>query len=372
MRRILDHFLDVDGRIRVLKYEAVRLRSDDACAPAGFTASEVADRLPEAVSGTIERYRTIAAKLRKAMPIWASNVNRYFQEQLEQTQCGLAEVELGIDRARVVPPFPSLWLEWNTGAVDSSDMSAVGVYVQAHRVEKLPDRVASIAGHSFVETATFAIERPFDWFVFSEFFGQASSDPFRNPFRLGALVYHIDKEGRLVPFPDEEVAPNESPEFYSYQTPMDMNPDNVEDLRHLLWSFSLVMQLTFSFLNCANTELVEKPLTKDRRGRQRRRQRKPDEVRFHILKINPLEVKRRSPSSGTSDVKMPLHICRGHFKDFTEKGLFGRENLKKVFWTKAHERGRTKHGLVDKEYAVEPRDKTQPIRDEQEDQCPPS
>jgi hypothetical protein len=45
-----------------------------------------------------------------------------------------------------------------------------------------------------------------------------------------------------------------------------------------------------------------------------------------------------------------LHFVRGHFKDYSAKGLFGK--YKKVYWWDSQVRGEVKGGVVDKDYRV--------------------
>jgi hypothetical protein len=46
-----------------------------------------------------------------------------------------------------------------------------------------------------------------------------------------------------------------------------------------------------------------------------------------------------------------MHICRGHFKDFTEKGLFGDQKMKGTFWWHSYVRG-TPHRVMFKDYNI--------------------
>ena len=45
-----------------------------------------------------------------------------------------------------------------------------------------------------------------------------------------------------------------------------------------------------------------------------------------------------------------LHICRGHFKDFSNHGLFGK--YRGTYWWPMHTRGSSDNGLVVKDYRV--------------------
>jgi len=50
---------------------------------------------------------------------------------------------------------------------------------------------------------------------------------------------------------------------------------------------------------------------------------------------------------------LPLHITRGHFKDYRDgKGLFGK--YQGLFWWDQHVRGDPDNGVVLKDYHVDP------------------
>ncbi len=56
----------------------------------------------------------------------------------------------------------------------------------------------------------------------------------------------------------------------------------------------------------------------------------------------------REASDGT--LRTALHLCRGHFKSYDDRPLFGR--VKGRFWWSAHARGSISQGAVFKGYEV--------------------
>jgi len=69
------------------------------------------------------------------------------------------------------------------------------------------------------------------------------------------------------------------------------------------------------------------------------------------LEIDPMkEVLRTEGQVATVGLQKALHICRGHFKTYDEKPLFGR--LKGTFWWPQTLRGSANQGVVLKDYAV--------------------
>jgi hypothetical protein len=108
--------------------------------------------------------------------------------------------------------------------------------------------------------------------------------------------------------------------------------------------------LALSFLHCKNVRRVENvPPPKLDKAYQKRHGRPM--VRYYTLEIDPMkEILRREGRSEEVGLKKALHICRGHFADYTEKGLFGKH--KGVYWFDSHVRGTSKQGIVVKDYDV--------------------
>ena len=121
-------------------------------------------------------------------------------------------------------------------------------------------------------------------------------------------------------------------------------PPGLFDPHTLIYPFLFGLSL----LHCKNTELETiQPTAYNQRHLQRRF---PPLFRYHVLKVAP-NIKARGGRHGPSDLKVGLHICRGHFKKFEQKGLFGK--WKGLFWWDMHWRGDPGLGLVQKEYQVE-------------------
>ena len=115
--------------------------------------------------------------------------------------------------------------------------------------------------------------------------------------------------------------------------------------------------LALSFLHCRNVETEEARRRPRRKRQKRNRKRIPESgVRYHLLKIGPMtrrmdEASRAAGKDGC--LKTALHICRGHFKDYRERGLFGNADLRGRYWWPMHARGTTARGQVKKDYQVE-------------------
>lgn len=119
-------------------------------------------------------------------------------------------------------------------------------------------------------------------------------------------------------------------------------------------AFALIhpILLTFSFLHCKNITTGE--LEDERRPSDRSRDLRAGipEVKFKTIEIEPMrKVLATEGGIAQNGLKKALHICRGHFSEYSEeKPLFGKYSGR--FWIPAHVRGTTESGQVIKDYKV--------------------
>jgi hypothetical protein len=105
-------------------------------------------------------------------------------------------------------------------------------------------------------------------------------------------------------------------------------------------------------LTCKNITTIEhKPDVA--LNKKRARKGKPPLFTYHTLAIKP-SVKREGKEP--QDLwHNRIHLCRGHFKTYTEDApLLGR--LTGRYWWQPHVRGKNKDGIVMKDYSVNPED----------------
>lgn len=163
---------------------------------------------------------------------------------------------------------------------------------------------------------------------------------------IGELVILLDKQGNPIKFGHESGrgAMIHAVDSESLGMPSaDMGRNIIELCKPGL--------LALSLCNCKNvvTEVKEPPTKKNKRhikefGRPL--------TKFRTVKISDIFVKRAgSTTHGEMTGAVALHITRGHFADYTEKGLFGK--YKGRFWFGQHIRGNKKVGSVKHEYSVE-------------------
>lgn len=126
-----------------------------------------------------------------------------------------------------------------------------------------------------------------------------------------------------------------------------------EKLYSTFMSLAMPLALTFSFMNCKNVVVQDnqpRPLSQ----REIKAKQRPW-VTYKTLDINPMRrVLRTEGASEETGLKRAMHICRGHFANYSEeKPLFGR--LAGRFWIPSHIRGSIENGTVLKDYRVNPR-----------------
>lgn len=137
-----------------------------------------------------------------------------------------------------------------------------------------------------------------------------------------------------------------SPDSYIGMLALGDAPPDWEQRLGDLWPYLFALSL----INCKNTTLREQsPPPKLARAAAKRG--RPIH-RHHVLEIEPMrEVLRSEGQSDEVGLRRAVHICRGHFKDYREHGLFGRNHG--VYWWSQYARGSASEGIVTKDYAVQ-------------------
>jgi hypothetical protein len=115
--------------------------------------------------------------------------------------------------------------------------------------------------------------------------------------------------------------------------------------------------LSISFLHCRNVSLNDVTPPKHivrNKSAKRRGEQDYQPVAFKTLDIRPMrEILKREEQGAPQGEKTQraLHICRGHFKDYTEgRGLFGK--YKDTFWWADQVRGNKMEGVRIKDYRI--------------------
>jgi hypothetical protein len=106
-----------------------------------------------------------------------------------------------------------------------------------------------------------------------------------------------------------------------------------------------------SLMHCKNVDvkLVDPP---ERLSRKHERRHGRPLISYYVLDIKPM--RRILDSEGDAQTKglaHALHICRGHFKTYTEDApLFGKQVG--TYWWAAQARGKAEEGVIEKDYRI--------------------
>jgi hypothetical protein len=111
--------------------------------------------------------------------------------------------------------------------------------------------------------------------------------------------------------------------------------------------------LTLSFMSCKNIESVLTRESPHKLNVKRSSQGKPPLTKIYTLKIDGVKRLFQSQCGSNSLSKNSLHLCRGHFKDFSHgQGLFGKYTGR--YWWGSVLRGKKEYGEIIKDYQVTP------------------
>lgn len=131
--------------------------------------------------------------------------------------------------------------------------------------------------------------------------------------------------------------------------------DNEESFwRNILAWFLIIPLAAISFMHCKNV-VIHSDEVSPKLQKSRERRGKLPLFTFKTLEIKPMvKILRDEGESETKGLKHALHICRGHFKDFSNGPGLGRRHAKGIYWWNSQVRGNREVGAVIKDYKVSP------------------
>lgn len=137
---------------------------------------------------------------------------------------------------------------------------------------------------------------------------------------------------------------------YAHRVLRSMDTDAVIEMNEILINVESPFMFCLSLLHCRNVETVHVPPQPAPILKQRAKKGIPY-IQYKMLEVTPLRTVRQGGTrkDGTPEPKA-LHFVRGHFKDFSDKGLFGK--YKGVYWWDSQVRGDSAKGIIDKDYRV--------------------
>jgi len=117
-------------------------------------------------------------------------------------------------------------------------------------------------------------------------------------------------------------------------------------------AFLSILDVFLMLINCQNITYETKN-PPEKLNKKRREKSREEMVSYHVLNIAPTSPKKQTKNGATgAGEQRRVHLCRGHFKTYTEDApLFGRFTGR--FWWQHQVRGQDKSGIVHKDYHVE-------------------
>lgn len=283
----------------------------------------------------VSETRRLEQQLREAQVFDIQNVADYYHSFPREVKSWR-----DTDFPKVAPPFKSFFMEfrarqgWKQGTVMGH---AIGILSYAYDLEKgdtPPIDSSDFPGARWVVESTLFIEDEHRWGrtrAWTRLFSAAQ--PNGNLVRGQGTDRSV--RGTSLPAYLDNESLNDTPGFKEQMT---------GDVR-LAYYPSL---LALSFLHCKNVIVeTEEPQAKLSKSFQKKHGRPL--IKFHVLNIEPMKtVIKNEGQAEKLGLKRALHIVRGHFADYTEKGLFGRN--RGIYWFDQHARGTAEQGVVLKDY----------------------
>lgn len=296
----------------------------------------------------------IAESLRSATLILASNVAQYYYTGTDQEHWPWEAFP------NLAPPFETTFIEWRmpatvrlksgTTRLPQSRAGSFGVLLLSGEV---PTSFGEAPGY---QEARWQWVSGSKWLTtFYAFQTAGDHDPVLLPL---AGTFRINASGRF--WRGSSLAGGEGdPEVGSADVAYAIGPmakawaaqDGISE-REFAERYServIPALLTLSFMHCKNVKLVDHAPSEKLTTKRLRSGSPP--LKYKTLEIEPMkQVLRSQGNSEQTGLKRALHICRGHFKDYREHGLFGK--LKAVFWWDQAIRGSISGGAVVKDYSI--------------------
>lgn len=263
------------------------------------------------------------AKLAQAQVFEISSVADYFYAGTDQEQW-----DVFADFPCVMPPYDCLWLEYAVPPTIRSEGRVldticrglkVGVFVNTQKT------VTPTGGKALVQGLT----------VFLEQFGKIVGPSMTS-------CWSVDDQGKAVSL-------NPESGNVLYVASHAAHDESCVESQQAYMTFGYPALLAISFLNCRNVQVLDHA-PEPGMARAHRKKHGLGLTKFKTLEISQVKRVLQSASSASGgDLKVALHMCRGHFKNYNERPLFGKH--KGMYWWGPAIRGTGPHAVI-KDYAV--------------------
>jgi hypothetical protein len=227
----------------------------------------------------------------------------------------------------VAPPFERMFIEFqNRRGKDMLALDSWGVLIEGERTDDGWELNAALVGELQKGKPFGPLVR---WVAFTDREGLLRRQPFAAEEEVEGYGTVLVRGHSIPGVPDEAT--------YEF----------VNDLVLYLCSAFF----TLSLMHCKNVDVrqVDPP---ERLSRKHERRHGRPLASYYVLSVKPIgRVLDTEGEAQTKGLAHALHICRGHFKTFTEDApLFGKRVG--TYWWEAQVRGKAEEGVVEKDYRV--------------------
>jgi hypothetical protein len=310
--------------------------------------------------------------MRKAQVINADNISHYYYIDNDRERWSLTD-----HFPNIVPPFPVTWVEWKHphkivsevyGEIELPIQSGIREGLLVDRYDLQDDLTNTPAQHikEAFEEEVGDKGPPLRWIcsgVPFRYFDEDLEIQGEIPFYM--MWFWGIQENGLIWFSKEH---GEKPMLGARFIPEGMTKMTPEFANVLITSDGALDRhtvdiafLTFSFMHCKN--VVREEIGPGTRNYVKRNRHNVPRIKQTVLKVVPMkEYTRHIRATGNIQYytggRVPVHIRRGHFRDYTKKGLFGKH--KGIFWFDMTTVGVSKDGKIEKTYVIETKNSNEP------------
>lgn len=258
--------------------------------------------------------------------VLADNVAQYYFQNTEHAWT------LG-DFPVVSPPFRSTWMEFARpqGVEWSTAISRWAIWIIGDEVPMEQPWDDSSSAFQLCRGWNFELEDKPRWLMRCVLYAKMRDDD-RCAGPLATYLLALNNQGEI-----------EGHDFMDYA--VEKLHDGI-DFRALFHT----ALLTLSLMHCKNVTAEPCSPSQGASKKWKKEHGKPL-AQYKVLNIEPMKtVLRREGSSDSQGLTHALHICRGHFRDYRERGLFGKH--RGIYWWDAFARGSSSEGVVHKDYRI--------------------
>ena len=302
--------------------------------------------------------------LESATVLEASNVAAYLYGTNRKDLCSLNK-----DFPNIAPPWPNFFIEFAMPstvcmvAPEGSEMvpwegpQAFGLHWMAgargsHDFHLQQTLFKSLSDTALPEVRPIYLRAAEEAAWFGHVHLYSESHAFHPDGPVWLLLFPITAGGRFFEcdhpeYGDSSIVAIEMP-AEPIRWPLPIKPT----IQRVIWMAIGASLMTLSLCHCKNV-LISPTTPPVRLSKKFERKHGKPLVQYNIINIQPmiriLDVEGNASGDG---LKHALHICRGHFKDYQVRGLFGREYLRGRYWWPAHVRGDPEQGFIVSDYTV--------------------